>query len=61
MHRTVDIKIEAYISPERLVEEGEKAGLSNEAVEFLRHAEEVPLTIVVDIDSGGVISWMLRL
>lgn len=42
------INISASISPEQLIEAGEKAGLSEEAIDYFRHFEEVPLELHVD-------------
>ncbi len=48
------INISASISPEELIEAGEKAGLSEEAVEYFRHFEEIPLELYVDAENGAV-------
>ena len=48
------INISASISPEELIEAGEKAGLSEEAVEYFRHFEEIPLELHVDAENGAV-------
>ena len=48
------IKAYAYIHPEKLIELGEAAGLSEEAVDYLRHAEEYPLILSVDAENGAV-------
>ena len=48
------IKVTASISPEELIEAGEKAGLSVEAVDYFRHFESVPMELHVDAENGAV-------
>ena len=48
------IKVSAHITPEQLRRAGEDAGLSDEAVDFFRHFEEVPLELYVDAENGAV-------
>jgi hypothetical protein len=48
------INVSARISPEMLIEAGEKAGLSENAINYLRHFEEVPLELHVDAENGAV-------
>jgi len=48
------INVSASISPEQLIEAGEEAGLSEEAVDYLRYFGEVPLELYVDAENGAV-------
>jgi hypothetical protein len=48
------IDVYASLSPERLIKAGEKAGLPEDAINYLRHFGEVPLTLAVDAENGAV-------
>ncbi len=50
----MEIKVYATLEPEQLWEAGKNAGLSNNAAEYFRHFEEVPLILTVDSDTGVV-------
>ncbi len=49
------IELYARVSSVELMSAGERAGLSAEAVDYFRHAEEYPIQVMVDLDTGAVV------
>ncbi len=50
----MEIEVNAIISPETLINAAVEAGLSDQAINYFRHFQDVPLKLFVNAENGAV-------